>query len=208
MKKFKSNRTATICVCAGILFKFHFPQVNLIQKIVSLILHAGHCGKMVCPYSLVKLMYIWLHQCIFLIYLQVYTRLTQLGISMSHQRVVALHKACGKDFDASVRKWCDLLQMQCKLTSTSNDVCIQDDEDKAVVFDNDDNIGSNEDSSNDDSDIIVKVIVMMITLKVKLMMRALQEILMKRTLKEVVAMWIWKIATMRMLKEAVMNKTV
>ena len=68
---------------------------------------------------------------------------------MSHQRVVALHNACGKDFDSSVRKWCDLLQMQCKLTPTTNDVCIQDDEDKADVFDNDD---SNEDSSNDDSD--------------------------------------------------------
>ena len=33
---------------------------------------------------------------------------------MSHQRVVALLKACGKDFDASVCKWPDLLQMQCK----------------------------------------------------------------------------------------------
>ena len=52
-KKFKGNRTAIICVCAGILFKFHFSQMNLFQKIVSLILHAGHCGKMVCQsYSL------------------------------------------------------------------------------------------------------------------------------------------------------------
>ena len=49
MKKFKGNRTAIICVCAGILFKFYFSQMNLFQKIVSLILHAGRCGKMVCP---------------------------------------------------------------------------------------------------------------------------------------------------------------
>ena len=65
----------------------------------------------------------------------------------------ALLKACGKDFDASVCKWRDLLQMQCKLSPTAiNDVCIQDDEDEAVEFDHDDGIRSNEYSSNDDSD--------------------------------------------------------
>ena len=70
---------------------------------------------------------------------------------MSHQHV-ALLKACGKDFDASICKWRDLLQMQCKLSPTAtNDVCIQDDEDEAVEFDHDDGIRSNEYSSNDDS---------------------------------------------------------
>ena len=43
----KFNSGATICVCAGILFKFHFSHVNLIQKMISVILHAGHCGKKV-----------------------------------------------------------------------------------------------------------------------------------------------------------------
>ena len=46
-KTIRNNRAAVMCVCAGILFKFHFSQVNLIQKIISLILHAGHSGKMV-----------------------------------------------------------------------------------------------------------------------------------------------------------------
>ena len=44
----RTNRTATICVCAAILFKFRFSRMNLLQKIISLILHGGHCGKQVC----------------------------------------------------------------------------------------------------------------------------------------------------------------
>ena len=45
-KHLKSNRTAIICVCAGYCLSFTSPHVNLIQKMISFILHAGHCGKM------------------------------------------------------------------------------------------------------------------------------------------------------------------
>ena len=46
-KSSRDNRTAIICTCAAIIFKHRFPHMSLIQRIISLILHAGHCGKQV-----------------------------------------------------------------------------------------------------------------------------------------------------------------
>ena len=43
----RNNRAATICWVASILFKFRYSRMNVIQKILSLILYAGHCGKQV-----------------------------------------------------------------------------------------------------------------------------------------------------------------
>ena len=59
--KIKRNRDATIGTCAAILFKFRLSRMNLIQKIISLILHAGHCGKQVsvCALSV---------HCLFVVY--------------------------------------------------------------------------------------------------------------------------------------------
>ena len=47
-KALKRNRLATVGMCIAILLKFRFSRINLIQKINSLILYAGHSGKMVC----------------------------------------------------------------------------------------------------------------------------------------------------------------
>jgi len=41
------NRMAIIGFCAALLLKQHCPRMSLLQKIVMLILHAGHCGKQV-----------------------------------------------------------------------------------------------------------------------------------------------------------------
>ena len=43
----RANRDAVICMCAAILLKHRFAQMCLVQKIVSLILYAGHSGKKV-----------------------------------------------------------------------------------------------------------------------------------------------------------------
>lgn len=43
-----SNRDATIGMCAAILLKFRLPTMSLVQRILSLILYAGHSAKMVC----------------------------------------------------------------------------------------------------------------------------------------------------------------
>lgn len=43
----RTNRSAVIGMCFALLLKHRNPQLNLIQKIVSLILYAGHCSKQV-----------------------------------------------------------------------------------------------------------------------------------------------------------------
>ena len=36
------------CFVASVVLKFHYDKMNVVQKILSLILYAGHCGKQVC----------------------------------------------------------------------------------------------------------------------------------------------------------------
>ena len=43
----RSNRKAVICVCAAVLLKYRFSKMSLLQKVVSLILYAGHSSKQV-----------------------------------------------------------------------------------------------------------------------------------------------------------------
>ena len=43
----RANRSAVIGICAGILLKHRFSNMCLLQKLLSLILYAGHCGKQV-----------------------------------------------------------------------------------------------------------------------------------------------------------------
>lgn len=45
-----SNSEAVICMCSSLIFCSHFRHMNLIQKIVSLILYAGHAGKQVSEF--------------------------------------------------------------------------------------------------------------------------------------------------------------
>lgn len=41
------NQTSTVCFIASVLLKYRYRRMNLVQKIISLILYAGHCGKQV-----------------------------------------------------------------------------------------------------------------------------------------------------------------
>lgn len=43
----RPNRKATIGMCTAILLKYRFSKMSLIQRILSLILYAGHSGKQV-----------------------------------------------------------------------------------------------------------------------------------------------------------------
>ena len=43
----RQNRDGIIGVCAAIILKNRFAKMNLLQKNVSLLLYAGHCGKQV-----------------------------------------------------------------------------------------------------------------------------------------------------------------
>lgn len=44
----RSNRPAVIGMCLSILLKHRFAKMSLVQKIMTLILYAGHSGKQVC----------------------------------------------------------------------------------------------------------------------------------------------------------------
>ncbi len=44
----RNNRVPMVCLCAAILFKFRYLRMNVVQKIITLILYNGHCGKQVC----------------------------------------------------------------------------------------------------------------------------------------------------------------
>ena len=46
-RKQRSNRNATIGVCASIILKYRCSRMSLVQKMVMLLLHSSHCGKLV-----------------------------------------------------------------------------------------------------------------------------------------------------------------
>ena len=55
-RKPRHNRIAVIGMCVALLLKLRFHKMCLIQKILSLLLYAGHSGKQVCktkPWSCV-----------------------------------------------------------------------------------------------------------------------------------------------------------
>ena len=43
----RSNTIGVICMCAGIILKHHNPTLSLVQKILTVILFAGHVSKQV-----------------------------------------------------------------------------------------------------------------------------------------------------------------
>ena len=43
----RQSRNAVIGVCAAVLLKYRFAKMSLVQKILSLLLYAGHSGKKV-----------------------------------------------------------------------------------------------------------------------------------------------------------------
>ena len=46
----RSNTNAVVGMCAALLIKHRNPKMNLVQKINSLLLYAGHCSKQVCSW--------------------------------------------------------------------------------------------------------------------------------------------------------------
>lgn len=41
----RANKDAVICMCVSILLKYSFKELNLVQKLISLILYWGHASK-------------------------------------------------------------------------------------------------------------------------------------------------------------------
>jgi L1 cell adhesion molecule like protein len=79
----RSNRNSVICICAAILLKHRFKRLNIIQKIISLILYTSHCFK------------------------KAFSRLSSLGLCVSHSTTLKLVNQLGENHDARVKKWRD-----------------------------------------------------------------------------------------------------
>ncbi len=43
----RANRAAAVGICAAVLLKYRYQRMSLVQKVIALILYAGHCGKQV-----------------------------------------------------------------------------------------------------------------------------------------------------------------
>ena len=52
-RKRRYNQNAVIGICSAILLKFRSPMMNVVQKILSLILYAGHSRKQFFAYCFV-----------------------------------------------------------------------------------------------------------------------------------------------------------
>ena len=104
----RSNTDAVIGMCAAILLNHQNPEMNLIQKINSRILYAGHSSKHVCKYYASLLWCIDLTAPAF-IHLQVYQRLQRLNLTTSHSSLIRLLEKVGKGYNDLVLKWRDVI---------------------------------------------------------------------------------------------------
>ncbi len=46
----RPNQSAVIGTCFAVILKHRNPNLNLLQRVISLILYSGHCSKQVCLY--------------------------------------------------------------------------------------------------------------------------------------------------------------
>ena len=53
-RKPRVNRMAVLGMCVALLLKFSFHKMCLVQKIISLILYAGHSGKQVNKHAMLS----------------------------------------------------------------------------------------------------------------------------------------------------------
>ena len=84
------------CTIIAILAKFMNPALNLVQSYISILLHAGHCGKQVCMPVLNK---VQLHS---VITLEVFRRLQKLMLCMSSDSTLKLIDTMVFSHDAAV----------------------------------------------------------------------------------------------------------
>lgn len=107
------NRKAVIGMCAAILLKYRFFKMSLVQRIISLILYAGHSGKQV------NLLYSYPGYRV-IATLQVFQRLQRLNLCMSHQLTSKLITTIGRGFDAKVYQWKHALLSEVEATTDSD----------------------------------------------------------------------------------------
>ena len=103
------NTKTVVGVCAAIILKHRQPKMNLLQKIISLILYAGHASKKVITSNVTSALFWCVTFVLYLFYDQVYTRLHKLNLAMSYPSAIQLVDKVGSDHDAIVKEWRDTL---------------------------------------------------------------------------------------------------
>ena len=96
------NRTMTIVMCFAMIVKHRNPNVNLLQKIITLILYAGHCSKQVCcsSYSYV---YTYTVTNIIIVGIPAFTTIEY------YSSLLRLLDKIGENHDAKVKCWRDAI---------------------------------------------------------------------------------------------------
>lgn len=89
------SNAAAMGVCASVLLRHKNQHLNVLQHIVSLILHRGHAGKQVCFNKDTPIHTAYLGMYL----LQVYRRMQKLLLCLSHRRTNSLLDTLGKDFN-------------------------------------------------------------------------------------------------------------
>ena len=82
--KRRPNDTAVLSVCAAILLRHRNQHLNILQRIISLILHSGHAGKQVCCLVHVRLTVICrcdVHVCVHNYHFFIHTSFMLSGLS-------------------------------------------------------------------------------------------------------------------------------
>ena len=126
----RPNTHVVIGTCVAILLKHRNPKMSLLQKIISLVLYAGHASKRVRYLLLHAVMYNSFYFVI--IYgIQVHERLHKLNLTTSHSTLLSVVDKMGANHDARVLEWRDSLVTKLKTTNPAQvsefycyDVCV------------------------------------------------------------------------------------
>ena len=107
-KTSRSNHTsnALIGFILSLLAKYNRPRVCLIQKIISIILNAGHTSKQVNLLS-GDILYLYFNNPY--VYMQSIDRLQKLMVCLSHKATIKAQDELGLQFDKDIIMWRDEL---------------------------------------------------------------------------------------------------
>ena len=96
------NTKAVICLCTALLCNFHYPGMSLIQKLLSIVSYTGHSPPQKLFISIVASTVPHVIQMLVYVFLQVFTRLQNLFLTISHQTLITTVTELGKDHDEQV----------------------------------------------------------------------------------------------------------
>ena len=110
----RHNQKTIICLCCSIILKHRYQHMSLVQKLIGLVLYGTNVQKMVGYIYLISLHVTVIIACT----LQVYERLSVIGVCVSHKTVTKLVEKLSHDHDQVlvVKTWRDKCSLKIYLT--------------------------------------------------------------------------------------------